>query len=71
MPLTSLSCRFGPGRQESGLYLGLVGVFGVALGALVRSTAGGIAILVGVLLILSGLTGRLAGGERPFSTTRR
>ncbi|AZS70711.1 hypothetical protein DDE74_06930 [Streptomyces lydicus] len=43
----------------AGLYLGLVGVFGVALGALVRSTAGGIAILVGVLLILSSLTSLL------------
>jgi ABC-type transport system involved in multi-copper enzyme maturation permease subunit len=43
----------------AGLYLGLVGVFGVALGSLVRSTAGGIAILVGVLLILSGLTSLL------------
>ncbi|GAA3982874.1 ABC transporter permease [Streptomyces plumbiresistens] len=43
----------------AGLYLGLVGVFGVALGILVRSTAGGIAILVGVLLILSGLTSLL------------
>ncbi len=43
----------------AGLYLGLVGVFGVALGALVRSTAGGIAILVGLLLILSGLTSLL------------
>ncbi|MCX5329655.1 ABC transporter permease [Streptomyces sp. NBC_00140] len=39
----------------AGLYLGLVAVWGVALGALVRSTAGGIAILVGVLLILGGL----------------
>ncbi|WP_033338771.1 ABC transporter permease [Catenuloplanes japonicus] len=38
-----------------GLYLGLVGVLGVALGALVRSSAGGIAILAGGLLILPGL----------------
>lgn len=43
----------------AGLYLALVGVFGVALGALVRSVAGGIAILVGVLMILSGLTSLL------------
>ncbi|WP_217238424.1 hypothetical protein [Streptomyces sp. AC555_RSS877] len=61
MPLTSLSCRSGPGRQETGLHLGLVGEFGVALGALVRSTAGGIAILTGVLVILSDLTGGSAG----------
>ncbi|MEU5871199.1 ABC transporter permease [Glycomyces sp. NPDC047369] len=37
------------------LYLGLVAVFGVALGALLRSPAGGIAALVSVLLILPGL----------------
>ncbi|EIV92410.1 ABC transporter permease [Frankia sp. QA3] len=35
-----------------GLYLTVVALLGVALGALVRSTAGGIAILFGVLLIL-------------------
>lgn len=43
----------------AGLYLGLIGVFGVALGALVRSSAGGIAILAGLLLIVPGLTGLL------------
>jgi ABC-2 type transport system permease protein len=43
----------------AGLYLGLVGVFGVALGALIRSTAGGIAALVAVLLILPGLASLL------------
>ncbi|MEU6249104.1 ABC transporter permease subunit [Glycomyces sp. NPDC047010] len=37
------------------LYLGLVAVFGVALGALLRSPAGGIAALVSILLILPGL----------------
>ena len=42
-----------------GLYLGLVAVLGVALGALVRSSAGAIAILVGTLLILPGLVGLL------------
>ncbi|GAA1687900.1 ABC transporter permease [Glycomyces endophyticus] len=36
-------------------YLALVAVFGVALGALLRSPAGGIAALVSVLLILPGL----------------
>ncbi|MBM2615009.1 ABC transporter permease [Actinoplanes sp. LDG1-06] len=39
----------------AGLYLGLVAVLGVALGALVRSSAGGIAILAGGLLIVPGL----------------
>jgi ABC-type transport system involved in multi-copper enzyme maturation permease subunit len=34
------------------LYLTLAGLFGMALGFLIRSTAGGIAALVGVLLIL-------------------
>ncbi|GAA2487662.1 ABC transporter permease [Winogradskya humida] len=43
----------------AGLYLGLVGVFGVALGMLLRSSAGGIAVLVGLLLIIPGLTGLL------------
>ncbi|GGN90611.1 ABC transporter permease [Actinoplanes lobatus] len=41
---------------SAGLYLGLVAVIGVGLGALVRSSAGGITILAGVLLILPGLT---------------
>jgi ABC-type transport system involved in multi-copper enzyme maturation permease subunit len=35
-----------------GLYLTVVGLLGVALGALLRSTAGGIATLFGVLLVL-------------------
>ncbi|GIF21428.1 ABC-type transport system involved in multi-copper enzyme maturation permease subunit [Actinoplanes tereljensis] len=39
----------------AGLYLGLVAVLGVALGILVRSSAGAIAILAGGLLILPGL----------------
>lgn len=39
----------------AGLYLGLVGAFGVALGVLLRSSAGAIAVLVGILLILPGL----------------
>lgn len=43
----------------AGLYLGLVGVWGVALGVLLRSSAGGIAVLVGMMLILSGLTSLL------------
>jgi ABC-type transport system involved in multi-copper enzyme maturation permease subunit len=39
----------------AGLYLGLVAVLGVALGVLVRASAGAIAILAGVLLIVPGL----------------
>ena len=39
----------------SGLYLTVVGVFGVALGFVIRSTAGGIAALVGLLLVLPGV----------------
>lgn len=38
-----------------GLYLGAVGLLGLALGALIRHTAGSIAILVALLLILPGL----------------
>jgi ABC-2 type transport system permease protein len=38
-----------------GVYLGLVGVIGVALGALLRSTAGGISALVGTFLLVPGL----------------
>lgn len=43
----------------AGLYLGLVGVFGVAIGFLLRNSAGGIAILAAVVLVLPGLTGLL------------
>ncbi|GAA0586178.1 ABC transporter permease [Paractinoplanes ferrugineus] len=43
----------------AGLYLGLVAVLGVALGMLVRSSAGAIAILAGGLLIVPGLAGLL------------
>jgi ABC-2 type transport system permease protein len=39
----------------TGLYLGLVGVIGVALGALLRSVAGGISVLVGALMLIPGL----------------
>jgi len=38
-----------------GVYLGLVGVLGVALGALLRSTAAGISALVGAFLLVPGL----------------
>jgi ABC-2 type transport system permease protein len=43
------------GLLGAGLYLGLVGVIGVALGALLRSTAGGISALVGTFLLVPGL----------------
>ncbi|MEU0794132.1 ABC transporter permease [Amycolatopsis sp. NPDC005961] len=39
----------------AGLYLGLVGVLGVALGALLRSVAGGISVLVAALMLIPGL----------------
>ncbi|MEU7615326.1 ABC transporter permease [Micromonospora rifamycinica] len=39
----------------AGLYLGLIAVLGVALGVLVRASAGAIAILAGLLLIVPGL----------------
>lgn len=51
-----LGCLLG-----AGLYLGLVGVLGVAVGMLVRNSAGGIAILAAVVLVLPGLTGVLPG----------
>ena len=48
-----------PGALRSiigvGLYLGLLGVFAVALGTIVRRTAGAIAALVGLILILPAL----------------
>ncbi|WP_441246300.1 ABC transporter permease [Kitasatospora sp. McL0602] len=43
----------------AGVYLALVGVLGVALGALVRSVAGGIGLLVVSLMLLPVLTGLL------------
>ncbi|MBU2667286.1 ABC transporter permease [Actinoplanes bogorensis] len=43
----------------AGLYLGLVAILGVALGMLVRSSAGAIAILAGLLLIVPGLAALL------------
>jgi ABC-2 type transport system permease protein len=45
-----LRCLLG-----AGLYLGLVGVIGTALGVLLRSVAGGIAVLVGALMLAPGL----------------
>lgn len=43
----------------AGLYLGLVGVIGVALGALLRSVAGGISVLVAALMLIPGLVSLL------------
>ncbi|MBV8996830.1 MAG: ABC transporter permease [Pseudonocardiales bacterium] len=45
-----LRCLLG-----AGVYLGLVGVIGTALGALLRSVAGGISVLVGTLMLVPGL----------------
>ncbi|MGW0284261.1 ABC transporter permease [Streptomyces sp. NPDC003236] len=39
----------------AGLYLGLVGVIGTALGALLRSVAGGISVLVAAFMLVPGL----------------
>jgi ABC-type transport system involved in multi-copper enzyme maturation permease subunit len=43
------------GLLGAGVYLALVGVIGVALGALLRSSAGGISALVGAFLLVPGL----------------
>ncbi|MER7281637.1 ABC transporter permease [Dactylosporangium sp. NPDC000244] len=43
------------GLLGAAVYLGLVGVIGVALGALLRSTAGGISAFVGLFLLVPGL----------------
>ena len=45
-----------------GLYLSLIGTLGGALGWIVRSTAGGISALVGIMLILPGVVGLLPNG---------
>ncbi|MEU1628463.1 ABC transporter permease [Streptomyces sp. NPDC020096] len=45
----------------AGLYLGLVGVIGVALGALLRSVAGGVSVLVVLLTLTPILLSMLAG----------
>lgn len=44
----------------TGPYLALVGLFGLAVGVMVRSTAGGIAVLVAVTFLVPNI-GRLAG----------
>jgi ABC-2 type transport system permease protein len=45
-----------------GVYLALIGALGGALGWIVRSTAGGISALVGIMLILPGVVGLLPSG---------
>ncbi len=45
----------------AGLYMTLVGIFGLALGALIRSTAGGVATLFGLLLVLPIIVNFLPG----------
>ena len=56
----------GPGALRSvagvGVYLALLGVLGGALGWIVRSTAGGISALVGIMLILPVVVGLLPSG---------
>ncbi|MFB7948494.1 ABC transporter permease [Kitasatospora phosalacinea] len=47
------------GLLGAGLYLGLVGVIGVALGVLLRSVAGGISVLVASLMLVPGLVSLL------------
>ena len=49
-----LRCLLG-----AGIYLGLVGVIGTALGVLLRSVAGGISVLIGALMLVPGLTSLL------------
>lgn len=55
-----------PGALRSvagvGVYLALVGALGGALGWIVRSTAGGISALVGIMLILPSIIGLLPSG---------
>ncbi|WP_259465037.1 ABC transporter permease [Streptomyces sp. TLI_171] len=47
------------GLLGAGLFLGLVGVIGVALGMLLRSVAGGISVLVASLMLVPGLVSLL------------
>ncbi|MER6978448.1 hypothetical protein [Streptomyces carpinensis] len=48
----------------AGLYLGLVAVIGAALGALLRSVAGGISVLVATLMLIPGLVSLLPSSWR-------
>ena len=62
--LNSGPCRSAgpvPSSDGAGVYLTLVGLLGVALGWIIRTTAGAISALVGLLLILPVLVGFLPG----------
>ncbi|MFI9722105.1 ABC transporter permease [Streptomyces sp. NPDC052396] len=48
----------------AGVYLALIGVCGVALGSWLRSVAGGIAVLIGTLMLVPGLVSLLPTGWR-------
>ncbi|MFD5542287.1 ABC transporter permease [Streptomyces sp. NPDC127079] len=48
----------------AGLYLGMVAVIGTALGALLRSVAGGISVLVATLMLVPGLVSLLPSSWR-------
>jgi ABC-2 type transport system permease protein len=50
------------GAVGAALYLTLVAVFGIALAAILRSTAAGIATLAGILFVLPGLANLLPSG---------
>ena len=58
-----------------GLYLALVGLLGLGIGTLIRRTAGAIATLVGLIVILPvlrpGPTGHLAGHHHPICALDR
>jgi hypothetical protein len=43
-----------------GVYMALIGLFGMALGWIVRSTAGGISVLVGILMVIPPVIGLLS-----------
>jgi ABC-type transport system involved in multi-copper enzyme maturation permease subunit len=45
----------------SGLYLAVLGLFALAIGALIRHTAGGISTVIGVVFVLPILSGLLPG----------
>ncbi len=49
----------------TGVYLGLVGLCGLGLGAIVRHTAGGVSALVGLLLVLTPIVQALPGRWGP------
>jgi ABC-2 type transport system permease protein len=48
----------------TGLFLAVIGVLGVAVGALVRSTTGGVAVMVALMFVLPGVAQVLPAGWR-------